>query len=124
MGDGQGFVPQLVSALRRNWPRLLSEYKAALNVEPSILRLAYPGLNFNSGNWTKLMLYDGEMGKYSGHHGFAGEPYPPRELHPRVCEHMSFTCQMVRPLIPGIVDPQLPYIQADQEQVNFFSLTP
>merc|ERR1712176_935682 len=101
------FIARLVVALHTHWRSLLSEYRALLATEPRASTLAYPELNSNTGNWTKVMLYDGDMGKSSEHRSkcqFEGEPYPPRILHPRLCARLPITCNLVRPLIPGIVD--------------------
>ena len=66
--------------------------------QPELLRYSYSrgwqegkvatALDGDSGNWTKLMLYDGEMGQSDDHQQrqhYSGVSYPPRELHPRLC---------------------------------------
>lgn len=125
--DADDFVTRIVSAIAFQWKHMHEELQKLLRLDPSASVHAYPDLNQRTGNWTKVMLYDGEMGMFEHHirdFHYGGVPYPPRKLHPLLCKHLKVTCSTLEGLIPGIIEPRLPYIQADQEQVNFFTLLP
>lgn len=81
-----------------------------------------PELIHQPHNWTKFLLYDGDLGGQPPP-GFPGQPYRPRELHSGLCQTFApHTCDLIRKLLPGLRHPELPYLQPDHEQVAFFHL--
>jgi len=107
----EGGFPQIIEDLRRlrarRWPPAYG-----------------PELIHRPQNWTKLLLYDGDLGG-GPPRSCPGEPYLRRELHGCLCATFArHTCEILRGALPGLRHPELPYLQPDHEQVAFFHLAP
>ncbi|CAK0838550.1 unnamed protein product, partial [Prorocentrum cordatum] len=115
-------VGQLADAMRNGFPEILDDLR---RIRKRQWPVAYgEDLIRRPSNWTKMLLYDGDLGGPPPH-GFPGQPYQKRSLHGGLCSRYApNTCRILQPLLPGLRHPDLPYLQPDHEQVAFFRLAP
>eukprot|EP00931_Biecheleriopsis_adriatica_P061748 TRINITY_DN37146_c0_g1_i2.p1 TRINITY_DN37146_c0_g1~~TRINITY_DN37146_c0_g1_i2.p1 ORF type:complete len:390 (+),score=58.80 TRINITY_DN37146_c0_g1_i2:102-1271(+) len=121
--DGPSAAAQLAAALEAGFPRILQDLQ---RIRKRRWPTSYgPELIRQPRNWTKVLLYDGDIHGTPPPPNVAPELYRTRELHEGLCRAFApNTCEIISGLLPGLRHPDLSYLQPDHEQVAFFRLAP
>lgn len=121
---GESAAAEIVEALEAAFPRILEDLHRVRR-RPRWPAAYGPELIKVPRNWSKVLLYDGDLGGPPPPGLPAAQGYEPRKLHQGLCEvYAPNTCEILGKLLPGLRHPDLPYMQVDQEQVAFFKLAP
>uniref|UniRef100_A0A7S4V568 Aspartyl/asparaginy/proline hydroxylase domain-containing protein n=1 Tax=Alexandrium monilatum TaxID=311494 RepID=A0A7S4V568_9DINO len=121
LADSGGSAARIAGILRETFPRIREDLG---RVRAATWPAAYPRLLAIMDapeNWTSTRLFNGD--DLPG--PVLGVSYTERTFHPLVCKDWApHTCAALAGELPGVRDPTLPYLQADQEQVQFLRLAP
>jgi len=118
--EGTSAAAEIMQALQDGFPRILEDLE---RIRRQRWPPAYgPELIRRPWNWTKVLLYDGDLGG-APPASMPGQRYESRKLHAGLCATFApRTCEILHKLLPGFRYPNLPYLQPDHEQVAFFHL--